>query len=43
MNDTGLLVQVLQRICDLRDDVTGEILAKVGQSDNLVEQLATRT
>ena len=39
---TGLLVEILQRFGDLGDDVAREILAKVGEANNLVEKLATR-
>lgn len=42
MDNPGFLVQVLQRLCNLGDDMTREVLAEISQADNLVEQLATR-
>jgi hypothetical protein len=41
MNDTTLLVQIPNAVCDLEDDVSCEILAKVCQLDNLMEQFTT--
>lgn len=43
MHDTCLLVQILQRLGDLDNDVSREVLAEVGQANDLVEELATRT
>jgi hypothetical protein len=41
MDDTTLLVQIPDAVCDLEDDMSREILAKVCQLDNLMEQFAT--
>jgi hypothetical protein len=42
MYDTTFLVQVSQRLCDLHNDVPAEIFAEIGQTHNLVEELAAR-
>lgn len=38
MDDTFLLVEVLQRIGYLNDDMPAQILTEVGQPDDLVEE-----
>lgn len=43
MHYTGFLMQVLQRRGYLVDDVSRQIFAKVGQTNNLMKQLAART
>jgi hypothetical protein len=42
MYHASLFVQVLQSLGDLDNDVSREILAEVGQPDDLVEELAAR-
>jgi hypothetical protein len=41
MYNTLFLVQILQSLGDLDNDVSRELFAKVGETDDLVEQLAT--
>lgn len=41
MNDTRCLVEIFNRIGDLANDVSAEILAKVCQSNDLMEKLAS--
>jgi hypothetical protein len=43
MHDTSILVQVFQRLGDLHDDMSRQVLAKVGQANDLVKQFATGT
>ena len=40
MDNAGLLMQVLQCLCNLCDDVPREVLAKVCETNDLVEELA---
>ena len=42
MHHAFVLVQVFQSFRHLRDDVSTEILAEVGQADDLMEELAAR-
>ncbi len=42
MHNTGFLMQVLQRSRNLNDDVPREILAEIGKTNDLVEELTTR-
>jgi len=41
MDNSALLVEVFQGVGNLRDDMSRQVLAKVRESHNLVEQLAT--
>jgi hypothetical protein len=41
VNDSLLLVQVADSLGDLSDDVTGQLLGKVGELDDLVEELSS--
>lgn len=41
VNDTRCLVEIFNRIGDLANDVSAEILAKVCQSNDLMEKLAS--
>ena len=41
MDNTLLLVQVLQRLGYLCDDMPGQVLAEVGQADDLMEQFSS--
>ena len=43
MHHAFLFVQVFERLGDLNDDVSTEILAEIGQADDLVEEFAART
>lgn len=40
MNDAPLLMQVLQRLCNLCDDVPRQFLTEVCETDDLVKQFA---
>ena len=40
MNDTLVLMQIFQRLCDLDNDVPTEFFTEVGKADDLVEELA---
>ncbi len=42
MHHAFVLVQVFHSIRDLRNDMSTEILAEVGQPDDLMEELAAR-
>jgi hypothetical protein len=41
MDHTALLVEVPNALGNLEDDVSGQLLRKVGEFDNLVEEFAT--
>lgn len=41
MNDSLFFVEVLKCLGHLDDNMTGELLAEVGQANDLMEQLAT--
>ena len=41
MHDTSFFVEILQSLGNLRNDMSRKILAEVGQTDNLMKQLAT--
>ena len=42
MDNSSVLMQIFECFGDLHDDMSTQILAKVRQSDNLVEELSTR-
>lgn len=43
MNNALVFVQILERLGNLDNDVSRQLFAKVGEANNLVEQLATRS
>ena len=42
MHNTSLLMQILQSLGHLQDDMPRQIFAEVGETNDLVEELATR-
>lgn len=40
MDHPSNLVEILERLCDLDDDMAGEVFAEVREPDDLVEELA---
>lgn len=43
MHHPGCLVKILDCLGNLNDDMSTKLLAEIGQSNNLVEQFASRT
>ena len=42
MHNTSFFVQIFQRLRHLHDDMPGQLLAEVRETDDLVEELAAR-